>query len=245
MNIDVYFSPAVVDEAVLEGRVAVVIDVIRATSTMLEALANGARAIFPILSTEEAVRLASSLGREGTLLCGERKGLKVEGFDLGNSPSEYLPDVVDGKQLVMTTTNGTRGLIAAEGANRVLVASFMNLTAVTEALEEEEKLVIVCAGRDNRFALEDVLCAGAVMRGLQDRREEDLDLNDAGRAALDLALKYPVDVDFLKTTSAGKALERVDLVADLDLCADVDRHELVPEMRERQISLPSGTPSHE
>ncbi len=86
-----------VDEASVEGRTAVVIDVIRATSTLVEALANGARAIFPTVSTEEAVKLASSLGREDTLLCGERKGLKIEGFDLGNSPAEFTPEVVAGK----------------------------------------------------------------------------------------------------------------------------------------------------
>ncbi|MBT8397581.1 MAG: 2-phosphosulfolactate phosphatase [Gemmatimonadetes bacterium] len=135
MTIDVFFSPAVVDETSVEGKTAVVIDVIRATSTLVEALANGAKAIFPTLSTEEAVKLASSLGREDTLLCGERKGLKVEGFDLGNSPAEFTAEVVGGKQLVMTTTNGTRAFAAVEAADRVLAASFLNLSAVVEALE--------------------------------------------------------------------------------------------------------------
>ena len=236
MKVDVYFSPAVVDEPALEGRVAVVIDVVRATSAMVEALANGARAIFPTVSTEEAVKLASSLGREDTLLCGERKGLKVEGFDLGNSPGEFRPEVVEGKQLVMTTTNGTRALIVAESASRVLAASFMNISAVTKALKGEEALVIICAGRENRFALEDALCAGAIMRGLQEGQEEDLVLNDAGTVALDMAHKYPVDVAFLKSTSAGKALGRIGLDGDLELCAEKDRHSLVPEMRERQIT---------
>lgn len=238
MIVDVFFSPAVVDEASLEGRTAVVIDVIRATSTLTEALSNGAKAFIPTVSTEEAVRLASSLGREDTLLCGERKGLKVEGFDLGNSPAEFTPDLVEGKQLVMTTTNGTRAFVAAEGADRVLAASFMNLSAVAAALEGVSSLAVICSGRENRFALDDALCAGMLIAALDPGEDEEMVLNDAARVALDLAAKYSVDADFLRTTSAGKALIDAGLGDDLSLCASVDRHDLVPEMRERRITLP-------
>jgi 2-phosphosulfolactate phosphatase len=237
MIVDVFFSPVGVDESSVEGRTAVVIDVIRATSSLVEALANGARAIFPTVSTEEAVKLASSLGREDTLLCGERKGLKVEGFDLGNSPAEFTRDLVEGKQLVMTTTNGTRAFVAGEGAERVLAASYMNLTAVTRALEGVQHLVILCSGRENRFALEDALCAGMLLQNLSGREEGGLELNDAGRVTADLAAKYAVDSEFLRSTAAGKALITVGLEDDLDLCASLDRHSLVPEMRERRITI--------
>jgi 2-phosphosulfolactate phosphatase len=249
MTIDVFFSPEAVDEASVEGRTAVVIDVIRATSTVVEALANGARAIFPTVSTEEAVKLASSLGREDTLLCGERKGLKIEGFDLGNSPAEFTPEVVAGKQLVMTTTNGTRAFTAVQDASRVLAAAFMNLSAVSNSLSNVERLVVVCAGRENRFSLDDALCAGMLIRRLEEGREgeglsegrgEGLILNDAGRVVLDLALKYPLDEEFLRSTAAGKALEVVGLEGDLELCAAVDRHRLVPEMRDRRIVVAAG-----
>lgn len=238
MTVDVFFSPAGVDEASVEGKTAVVIDVIRATSTLVEALANGARAIFPTISTEEAVKLASSLGREDTLLCGERKGLKVEGFDLGNSPAEFTAEVVHGKQLVMTTTNGTRAFFAAEGADRVLAASFMNLSAVAKALDGVADLVIVCSGRENRFSLDDALCAGVLVQTLEKGLEEGLELNDAGRVVRDLASKYTVDADFLRSTAAGEALVKVGLEGDLDLCASLDRYSLVPEMRERRIKIP-------
>lgn len=237
MIIDVFFSPAVVDEPSVEGRTAVVIDVIRATSTLVEALANGARAFFPTVSTEEAVKLASSLGREDTLLCGERKGLKVEGFDLGNSPAEFTEDVVRGKQLVMTTTNGTRAFAAVEGADRVLAASFMNLSAVAATLGNVEKLVIVCSGRENRFSLDDALCAGMLVRKLADEGDHELEFNDAARVVSDLAEKYSVDADFLRLTAAGKALVEVGLDGDLELCASLDRHDLVPEMRDRRIGI--------
>jgi len=240
MTVDVFFSPSVVDEGAVEGKTAVVIDVIRATSTVVEALSNGARAIFPTPSTEEAVKLASSLGREDTLLCGERKGLKVEGFDLGNSPSEYTADVVEGKQLVMSTTNGTRAFISAEGADRVLAMSFMNLSAVAEALDGVSDLVIVCSGRENRFSLDDALCAGKLVHLLAERRDEELEFNDGGRVVWDLAAKYSVDAEFLKTTAAGKNLLSIGLEGDLDICAAVDRHALVPEMKERTIALAPG-----
>ncbi len=246
MTLDVYFTPVAVETSLVEGRVAVVIDVIRATSTMVEALANGARGIFPTVSTEEAVKLASSLGREDALLCGERKGLRVEGFDLGNSPAEFTREVVEDKQLVMSTTNGTRALVAAEDADRILVASFLNLSAVVTALREVDELVIVCAGKEDRFSLDDALCAGMLIRKLKEGEGADLfhaaadgvGMNDGARVALDLARKYSPDAAFLETTAAGAALVEVDLASDLELVAVLDRHPLVPEMKERRIGLP-------
>ena len=237
MKVDVFFSPAVVDEPSLEGRTAVVIDVIRATSCVVEALANGARGIFPTVLPEEAVKLASSLGREDTLLCGERKGLKIEGFDLGNSPREYVEDVVRGKQLVMSTTNGTRALLSAEDAQRVLVASFLNLSAVVRALAGIQELAVICAGRENRFSLDDALCAGIILHRLSGGLEEDLVGNDAARVVLDVAEKYSPDEAFLRGTRAGQALEEVGLEGDLAFCAALDRHTIVPEMKERRIGL--------
>ena len=134
MRIDTYFTLPELDGTSLTVSAVVVIDVVRATTTIIEALANGARAIFPTESTEDAVRLASSLGREDSLLCGERKGEKVEGFDLGNSPSEFSRQVVEDKKLVMSTTNGTRALIAAQEAARVLPCALTNLGAVAGCL---------------------------------------------------------------------------------------------------------------
>jgi 2-phosphosulfolactate phosphatase len=237
MIIDVFFSPVEVHESSVERRAAVVIDVIRATSVMVEALANGARGIFPTVSTDEAARLASSLGREDTLLCGERRGLRVEGFDLGNSPSEFAAEVVKGKQLVMSTTNGTRALLAAEDADRVLVASFLNLSAVAGALGGEPSLAILCAGREDRFSLDDALCAGFLIGRLLDGREGEAVLNDAARVARELARAFSADADFLRSTDAGAALVAIGLEADLELCAALDRHALVPEMRERRVAL--------
>jgi 2-phosphosulfolactate phosphatase len=152
-----------------QNRVAIVIDVLRSTSTIATALANGARAILPAASTEDALQIARSLGRDGVLLCGERRNVRIEGFDLGNSPAEFGREVVEGRTLVMCTTNGTSALLATGGARAVYVASFLNLGAVVEELRRDGgDPVFVCAGRSGLVGLDDVLCAGAAVARLEE-----------------------------------------------------------------------------
>jgi 2-phosphosulfolactate phosphatase len=238
VKVATFFTAAEVDPTRVQKGTAVVIDVIRATSTIVEALANGAQAVYPTLSTEEALRLATSLGRDDTILCGERKGLKVEGFDLGNSPREFVPDRVRGKRLVMSTTNGTRAFLAAQGAERVLAGSFLNLSGVTRAVNGTERLALVCAGKEDRFSLDDALCAGRILRALIEDNGVDPELDDASRAVLALARDLEPDEALLRGTAAGAALVAVGLEDDLPVCAQVDRHAVVPEMHDRMIRLP-------
>jgi len=240
MKIRTYFTAAEAEKAEMSGAVAVVIDVIRATSTMVEALANGARAIYPTVSTEDAIRLANSLGREDTLLCGERKGLKVEGFDLGNSPREFGPEKVEGKRLVMSTTNGTRAFVAVQTADKILAASFLNLDQVVRSLPtaEDAEVVLVCAGKEDHFALDDAYCAGLILAEFLEARQASGELDDASRAALSLAASFSLNPELLRRTAAGDALTQVGLGGDLLLCAERDRHSLVPEMTDRMIHLP-------
>ncbi|MEX2529081.1 MAG: 2-phosphosulfolactate phosphatase [Gemmatimonadota bacterium] len=241
MDIQVYFSAVEAESAQVGQGTAVVIDVVRATSVMVEALANGARAIYPTQATEDAIRLATSMGREDTLLCGERRGLKVEGFDLGNSPGEFTPARVKGKRLVMTTTNGTRALLAANGAHRIVVAAFLNLAAVARAVAEDDgPLAVVCAGKEGHFALDDAVCAGQFIQEVKALRSSKVSLGDGAMAALALAESQPVSGEFLGRTAAGKALQEVGLDGDLPYCARRDLHDLVPEMHDRVIALPGG-----
>lgn len=244
-----FLTPQEVDPGEVEGSTAVVIDVLRATSTIVEALAAGARAVYPTISSEEAIRLANSLGRDDTLLCGERKGLKVEGFDLGNSPAEFTEERVRGKRLVMSTTNGTRAFLAVEDADRVIAASLLNLSAAARAVSGAERLVLVCSGRENRFSLEDALCAGMILRALEGdgrarkgkrSRSSDLDSDDASRAVLALIRGHELTTDLLLQTGAGVALVEVGLQDDVLYCASQDRHQLVPEMWDRVIRIPKG-----
>lgn len=242
MRIDTYFTPPEVDAGATADATVVVIDVVRATTTIIEALANGARAIYPTDSTEEAVRIASSMGREDTLLCGERKGVKVEGFDLGNSPREFDAATVDGKKIVMTTTNGTRAMGAAADGARLLPCAFTNLGSVAEAIAGDEHVVIVCAGREDRFSLDDALCAGhLIQRSIADSYEEDEhELNDAARAVRALASARKPTKRFLSLTAGGASVVEIGLGADLDICADVDRHDIVVEMRDQAITRAEG-----
>ncbi len=240
MKAYVYFTAGEADPAVLQQDTVVVIDVVRATTSMVEALANGARGIYPTASTEEAVKLAASLGREDTLLCGERKGVKIEGFDLGNSPEDYTADVVAGKRLVMSTTNGTVAFAVAQEASRVLACAFTNLEAVASAVQGTEELVVLCSGRQGRFALDDALCAGHLLRRVLDKGGPEAELNDAAWAALTLAGALEPTVDFLEGTEGGRALEAIGLSGDLAVCADVDRHTVVPEVQEQALVAMGG-----
>ena len=235
MKATVFFTPQEVDGAVLVDQTVVGIDVLRASSTIVAALAAGAQAIYPVVSTEDAIKLVTSLGRDEALLAGERKGLKVEGFDLGNSPREFTPETVGGKRIVMSTTNGTRALVAAEAGERVLVGSFLNLSAVARAVAGAERLTVVCAGRDGRFAIDDALCAGMLLARLTEQGGGPPELDDGGRAALALAGAFAADTGFLTGTAAGRALVDVGLGEDIAWCARVDAHALVPRLADRMI----------
>ena len=237
MKIDVHFEPAA-PLPDLTGRTVVVIDVLRATSSVVEALVNGAQGVYPASSTEEAIKLASSLGREDTILCGESRGLKIEGFDLGNSPREFSAETVMGKRLVMSTTNGTRTFFLVEDAVRVLVCSFMNLSAVAAVAIEADSLIIVCAGMEGLFSLDDAVCAGALVQRIRAAADVDVELNDAAMGAVEMALTFRVNAHFLASTSTGQRLIEIGLREDLELCAEIDRYSVVPEMDDRVIQLP-------
>jgi len=209
--------------------------VVRATTTIVEALANGARGIYPTVSTEEAVKLAHSLGREDTLLCGERKGEKVGGFDLGNSPSEFTAETVGGKRLVMSTTNGTRAFSITHESARVLACAFTNLSAVVEEVAGVADIVVLCAGREGQFSMSDALCAGHLISRVLEESDAEYELNDAALAAKALASRKPTK-KFLSETVGGRALIEIGLGDDLEICAEVDRHDLVAVMADQAIT---------
>jgi len=237
MRVEVHFTRAEVESATLGEATAVVIDVVRATTTIVEALANGAVGIYPTASAEDAAKLAASLGREDTLLCGERRGVKVDGFDLGNSPAEFTADVVGGKKLVMSTTNGTRAITSASEAKRVLVCAFTNLGAVATAVAADDALAVLCAGQQEQFSIDDALCAGYLIRRVVEGGTGPFELNDAARAARALAEQLTPDQTFLEEVSGGRVLAEIGLAGDLEICGEVDRHDIVPMMHDQAITL--------
>ena len=238
MKLEVYFTPDELAGVDLREHVAVVVDVLRATSVIAQALASGARVIYPAGTTEEAVRLGQNLDRGELILCGERGGRRIEGFDLGNSPLEFTPDAIADRTLVMTTTNGTPALIAASTAKRTLAASFLNLGAVAKSIADAEAIAIVCAGREKRFALEDAVCAGMLIeRVTKARAHDDAKMNDGARAALALAGCYAGDLDaMLRATAAGRQLIDIGHDHDVVYCAGIDQLDVVPKLEDRRIT---------
>ena len=161
-------------ESDLSGKIAIVIDVLRATSVLCTAMHNGAKGFAAVSTPEEAFALRESLGADNAVLGGEREADKIEGFDVGNSPSEYTPDVVGGRTIVLTTTNGTEAIRACGGARRVMIASLLNCTAaagaaVTEAQSTGAGIAIVCAGTEGQFSIEDAVCAGLIAKEIEGR----------------------------------------------------------------------------
>ena len=198
MRLDVYFSGAEVTPAETQGRVVLVLDVLRASTSIAVALANGARAVVPCESAEEAITLSRSFERSDVRLAGEMRMLPIPGFDLGNSPAEFSAAAVDGKTVFLSTTNGTRVLTGIQGARDVLVGALVNFRAVLSMLRAAARadadIAIVCAGRDRKFALEDAICAGRYVRGVR-RRLTGVEINDAARVAALLDRRYGTDTE--------------------------------------------------
>ncbi|HEX8674882.1 MAG TPA: 2-phosphosulfolactate phosphatase [Longimicrobium sp.] len=240
MRLDVFMTPAEALPAEVAGRTVVVIDVLRASSSIVEAMASGARTIFPVASIEEAIRLANTLGRDGVLLCGERRSLTIEGFDLGNSPGDFTPERVGGKTLVMTTTNGTASMAAAAGAGRVIVGALLNLDAVVEDLVRTgAEPVFLCSGREGRFGLDDAVTAGRMIGALLEARPDaEWTMNDGARAALALGRAFDGDAAALfAETAAGRQVADAGLEADLAFCAQTNLRDVVPVLQDRSITL--------
>jgi 2-phosphosulfolactate phosphatase len=241
MRIDVVFSPAGLSQPELQGRAVFVIDILRATTVMCAALSNGAKAIIPVSSTEEALRLAGTIGSTDVLLAGERKCVKIPGFHLGNSPLE-MTGQVRGKTLIVTTSNGTKALLGCHGAASVYPAAAANLTVAAErgreALESKQNILIVCAGRHGAFALDDAYCAGrlaaAVLGGARPRRG----LNDAALASLALVRRYGDDWERpLRLSRSGRELLKLGLGDDVRDAARLDAYPVLPHFHERRVTL--------
>ena len=208
---------------------SVVIDVLRATSVMTTAGAAGCRSMRTCESTAEAHQWAGkSSGRP--LLCGERQCKPIEGFDLGNSPAEYTPARVAGRDLILTTTNGTRAIAAAAASKRLLLASFLNLDATLTAIEQEHHLHLVCAGTNGEVSYEDVLLAGAMVDALI-KRSDDFRINDPARIArdtwraLDLSPERADEglTEALRQSYGGRNLIAAGYEDDVERCASIDQ----------------------
>jgi 2-phosphosulfolactate phosphatase len=227
IRIDVAATPDGLDPAALAGATVVVIDVLRASTCIVTALGNGCEAIVPVASPEEARRRAAALG--GALVAGERRGEPLEGFDLGNSPLEFTRGRVGGRIVVMTTSNGTRALVAARAAAAVGVAGFVNNAAAAAwALREGRNVLLLCAGERGARSLEDDVCAGMLVERLLTAQPTAAPTAEAERAA-DVARPYGKDVGRLAQDSSwARHLATVGRGRDVAACLALDGRTLVP-----------------
>jgi len=240
VRIDVFFGTAGLTPSDAAGRVVVVIDVLRASTSIATALANGARAVIPLDSTDEVVMRAKAFERSEVKLAGERQMRPIPGFDLGNSPREFTRENVEGKTVLLSTTNGTAAIIAIQGPRDVVIGSYVNFSAVLAmlrtALRGGTDVAILCAGRDKQFSLEDAACAGRYVHHAM-RRRTDIAVNDAAFASMLLDRRYSDNLMRLFSASAhGRALSEAGYGDDLADCAAIDAYPIIPIYQDRQIT---------
>lgn len=222
-NLSVCLSPALLPSYELENSIVVVIDIFRASTSICYGIANGAEAIIPVSTVEECL----SYKEKGFLLAAERNGLIVDGFDFGNSPFSYIGDKVKGETIVLTTTNGTRALKESLQASEIIVGSFLNLSAVYQWLQEQQKdIILLCAGWKNHVCLEDTLFAGAVVEKLNGI---DVCLDDSAMAAEDLYALAKNDLaSYLSKSSHGERLKKLNIEKDIAFCLQIDTITSIP-----------------
>ena len=231
-TIDVCLSPDLMHLYTVEDKTVVVVDILRATSCMTTAFAHGIKSIKPFASLEDCLAMKS----QDHYTAGERNGEKVDGFDLGNSPFEYMVENLKGKQIAFTTTNGTQAIAKSLGAREILIGSFLNLTAIINYLRKgSNNVLVVCAGWKGRVNLEDTLFAGAVVEGLKDLLKPDCDAPLMAQHLYNSA-KHDM-VDFLKDSSHVKRLNRLDIHKDIVFCLTPDQYDVVPALKNGVLTI--------
>jgi 2-phosphosulfolactate phosphatase len=241
VRIDVFFGTSGLTAGDVTGRVVVIVDVLRASTTIATALANGARTVIPLENTDEVVKRAKAFDRSEVRLAGERQMRPIAGFDLGNSPREFTRETIEGKTVLLSTTNGTAAIAALQGSPRdVVIGSYVNFSAVLAmlraALRGGTDIVILCAGSERQFSLEDSACAGRFVRQAMRRRSE-ISINDAALAAMLMDRRYSDNLMRLFSASAhGRALSEAGYGEDLSACAAIDSYPVIPIYQDRQIT---------
>jgi 2-phosphosulfolactate phosphatase len=215
----------------MKNAVVVVIDVLRATTSILEALQNGAYRIIPVSDSEQAMKLRAKYAPEPVLISGERGGLKIDGFDLGNSPVEFTVEVVSGKNIMICSTNGTKAILYASASKTVYLACFRNLLAVVDKLRQTTSdIFIVCSGKLDEFCMEDMACAGAIVDMLSMSAQE-YQLSDSAKTARILYLNYKNDLlRLMQESEHGQYLTSLGMASDLNYCAEINISPLVPQL---------------
>ncbi len=239
MKIDLFITAVPLGRAKLDNRTAVVIDVLRSSTSICSALMAGAKGVIPTAGPGEAGELWSKIGGDMAVLAGERDGIKIENFKLGNSPSEFTKESVGGKFVIMTTSNGTAIFSKAAGAGPILSGALVNVSAVAERVaSEKQDVVIVCSGNIGGFSIEDTLCGGMLIHLLSVATRGTIKLNDAGSMAL---LFYRSNQDNIRRAvqqgEHGQYLRSIGFKNDVELATDLDSKPVVPILNDGRLIL--------
>ncbi len=238
MKADLVFTHLPVPNEKWKDRIVVMVDVLRTSTTICVALSNGAKEVIPFDNVASAMELAGNLSRDNVLLCGEREGKLIEGFDLGNSPLEYTHETITDKSLIFCSTNGSSALVKAGHAKSALACAFINLAACLEhILQADNDILVVCAGNEGQFALEDTVCGGMLLNLLDRKIGGGLETNDGAEAALILYDKYSGHyLKLLRNCSHGQYLRSIGFEKDLNVCSRIDALNVVPVYKDGTVT---------
>ena len=225
MKVDVCYTPELIHQFDVSDKCVVIIDVLRATSCMVAGLGSGVQTITPVASVEEC----EALGVQGHIMAGERNGKKLEQFQIGNSPFDYMQPELKGKAIAATTTNGTRAIDLSKEAPEVIIGAFLNLSAVVDHLKSQSRdILLFCAGWKGRYNLEDSLFAGAVCDGLKKNAEFE---SDAVISAFYLYEAMQSDLYYyISRSNHAKRLSAFGIMKDIEYCSKTDEFDIVPKL---------------
>lgn len=232
MKINVLFSPLNIDDLYFTGKTTVVIDVLRASTTILTALSRDAREVIPVNTIEFAMKVSGNAFGGQTLLGGERNTKMIEGFTLGNSPLEYDTDSISGKSIILFTSNGTKAVVKAKFSENLFIACFNNLKITAQyAAYLGNDLEILCAGSNGMFCIEDSVCAGKLIHEIRNIKD-DLTITDAARASLVLSETLGLDVyKMLSECEHGQLLIKNGFEEDIKFCAELNSNNIVASFK--------------
>ncbi len=235
-----FFSTAEeVAGADIEKDIAVVADVLRATSTIVTALANGCEMVLPVEHVQEAREAAAQHAKDKVILGGERRGKLIDGFDFGNSPQDYAPEAVGGRVVITTTTNGTKALVYSARAKESLVLSFLNMSAIRDyIIEKDRDVALIAAGIYGKYSIEDSVCCGMLLHELIKLAPNDFCFDRNATDVFKVSRDYIGRVDdLLQTSPHGSFLRQINYESDLAVCARVDAYPIVPLYKEGYIKI--------